>query len=105
MSAVIPVPASGTGTHASIPAVGQAVRLRTQTYLVEAVDPSWSGTLDSLRAPPQAGQTGYHWRKESPIRPVVFTAPEGIDDDIVQLHLEERGEQERASAPVTIDFR
>lgn len=53
-------------------------------------DPSWSATLDTLRALPDDGQTGYQWRKESPIRPVVFTAPEGIDDDIVQLHLQHR---------------
>jgi superfamily II DNA or RNA helicase len=53
-------------------------------------DPSWSATLDTLRALPDNGQTGYQWRKESPIRPVVFTAPEGIDDDIVQLHLQHR---------------
>ena len=43
-----------------------------------------------MRALPDDGQTGYQWRKESPIRPVVFTAPEGIDDDIVQLHLQHR---------------
>jgi len=53
-------------------------------------DPSWSATLDTLRALPDDRQTGYQWRKESPIRPVVFTAPEGIDDDIVQLHLQHR---------------
>ena len=53
-------------------------------------DPSWSATLDTLRALPDEGQTGYQWRKESPIRPVVFTAPQGIDDDIVQLHLQHR---------------
>lgn len=53
-------------------------------------DPSWSATLDTLRALPDDGQTGYQWRKESPIRPVVFSAPEGIDDDIVQLHLQHR---------------
>lgn len=53
-------------------------------------DPSWSATLDTLRALPDDGQTRYQWRRESPIRPVVFTAPEGIDDDIVQLHLQHR---------------
>jgi len=53
-------------------------------------DPTWSGTLDTLRALPDDGQRGFAWRKQSPIRPVVFSAPEGIDDDVVQLHLEHR---------------
>jgi superfamily II DNA or RNA helicase len=53
-------------------------------------DPSWSVTLDTLRAAPENGQSGFQWRKESPIRPVVFEAPAGIDDDIVQLHLQHR---------------
>jgi len=53
-------------------------------------DPTWSVTLDTLRAPPEAGPRNFQWRKESPIRPVVFNAPEGIDDDIVQLHLQHR---------------
>lgn len=53
-------------------------------------DPTWANTLDTLRAPATDGQRGFQWRKESPIRPVVFNAPEGIDDDIVQLHLQHR---------------
>ncbi|MEQ2009112.1 MAG: DISARM system SNF2-like helicase DrmD [Limisphaerales bacterium] len=53
-------------------------------------DPTWANTLDTLRAPSTDGQRGFQWRKESPIRPVVFNAPEGIDDDIVQLHLQHR---------------
>jgi len=52
--------------------------------------PTWANTLDTLRAPATDGHRGFHWRKESPIRPVVFTAPEGIDDDVVQLHLQHR---------------
>lgn len=53
-------------------------------------DPSWSSTLDTLRAPPQDGVRDYEWRHQSPIRPLVFAAPLGIDDDVVQLHLEHR---------------
>jgi superfamily II DNA or RNA helicase len=53
-------------------------------------DPTWSVTLDTLRAAPEQGPRNFQWRKESPIRPVVFNAPEGIDDDIVQLHLQHR---------------
>jgi hypothetical protein len=53
-------------------------------------DPSWSATLDTLRAPQDEDQRLYQWRKESPIRPVVFNPSEGIDDDTVQLHLQHR---------------
>jgi superfamily II DNA or RNA helicase len=53
-------------------------------------DPTWADTLDTLRALPKDGEKSFNWRKESPIRPVVFEPPNGIDDDIVQLHLEHR---------------
>ncbi len=54
------------------------------------LDPSWATTLDTLRVPPEDGKRNFEWRRQSPLRPVVFSAPEGIDDDIVQLHLEHR---------------
>lgn len=53
-------------------------------------DPAWAGTLDTLRALPKDGKKSFQWRKESPIRPVVFSPPEGIDDEIVHLHLSHR---------------
>jgi hypothetical protein len=53
-------------------------------------DPSWGTTLDTLRVPPDDGARSFEWRRASPIRPVVFDAPEGIDDDVVQLHLNHR---------------
>lgn len=53
-------------------------------------DPSWADTLDTLRELPKDGVKSFQWRKESPIRPVVFEPPPGIDDDVVQLHLEHR---------------
>jgi hypothetical protein len=53
-------------------------------------DSSWAPTLDTLRAPPKDGKRNYEWRRQSSIRPVVFEPPEGIDDDIVQLHLQHR---------------
>ena len=53
-------------------------------------DPTWADTLDTLRALPKGGEKSFTWRKDSPIRPVVFDPPTGIDDDIVQLHLEHR---------------
>jgi len=53
-------------------------------------DPGWAGTLDTLRALPRDGVRNFQWRRESAIRPVVFDSPAGIDDDVVQLHLEHR---------------
>jgi len=53
-------------------------------------DPSWTSTLATLRKPqdPEA-QKGFR-QDLSPLRPVVFDAPEAIDDSVVQLHLEHR---------------
>jgi len=54
------------------------------------IDPTWSATLDSLRTPPRNGKKDYKWRKDAKIRPVTFTPPETIDNEIVQLHLGHR---------------
>lgn len=53
-------------------------------------DPTWAPTLDTLRPPPEGGRRDFQWRKEARIRPVVFEAPAGIDDSVVQLHLSHR---------------
>lgn len=53
-------------------------------------DPTWARTLDTLRTPPKDGEYGNRWRKEAPIRRVVFSPPEGFDESVVQLHLEHR---------------
>jgi hypothetical protein len=53
-------------------------------------DPSWADTLDALRAPRQREQTFWEWRRESPIRPVVFDDPGTMTDEVVHLHLEHR---------------
>ncbi len=53
-------------------------------------DPTWSATLDTLRQPPELGESVFQWRKSAPIRPVVFDSPPGVDDSIVQLHLQHR---------------
>lgn len=53
-------------------------------------DPSWATTLDTLRAPRQRGQKLWDWRKEAPIRPVVFRDPGSLDGEVVHLHLEHR---------------
>ncbi len=56
----------------------------------KAADPSWSATMDTLRKPPDNGRRDFEWRRDSPLRPVVFEAPPEIDDDVVQLHLGHR---------------
>jgi len=53
-------------------------------------DPTWAGTLDSLRAPRKAGQKEWEWRQEAPMRPVVFRDPRSLDGEVVHLHLEQR---------------
>jgi SNF2 family DNA or RNA helicase len=53
-------------------------------------DPSWATTLDTLRPSPENGVKNWKWRKEAPVRPVIFDAPKGIDDSVVQLHLQHR---------------
>lgn len=53
-------------------------------------DPSWLTTLDTLRKPPTDGIRGHLWRKESPIRPVVFEPPKELTNSVVQLHLQHR---------------
>ena len=53
-------------------------------------DPTWSSTLDTLRAPPKDGKRSFDWRRSAPIRPLVFDPPEGLDDTVVQMHLSHR---------------
>ena len=53
-------------------------------------DPSWTATLDTLRAPRKRDQKISDWRKEAPIRPVVFEDAGVLSDKTVHLHLEQR---------------
>ncbi len=53
-------------------------------------DPSWAATLDSLRAPRRPDQKLAEWRREAPIRPVVFEDAGVLTEDTVHLHLEQR---------------
>ena len=55
-----------------------------------AADPSWTATLDTLRAPRKADQKLADWRRDAPIRPVVFEDPGVVGDDAVHLHLGQR---------------
>src|SRR5262249_57243565 len=53
-------------------------------------DPSWAATLDTLRAPRKQNQKLADWRREAPIRPVIFEDAGVLTDDLVHLHLEQR---------------
>lgn len=53
-------------------------------------DSTWAGTLDTLRAPRKDKQKLSDWRKEAPIRPVVFEDAGILTEDTVHLHLEQR---------------
>jgi superfamily II DNA or RNA helicase len=50
----------------------------------------WIDTLDTLRPPRPRDQDVREWRRSAPIRPIVFDAPELLDDEVVHLHLEHR---------------
>lgn len=50
----------------------------------------WADTLDTLRAPRSRDQPPWEWRREAPIRPVVFEDTGTLDDGAVHLHLEHR---------------
>ena len=56
----------------------------------QGADPTWAETMDTLRAPRQRDQKPWDWRRESPIRPVVFRDTGTMDQDVVHLHLEHR---------------
>ena len=56
----------------------------------QVADPSWTATLDSLRAPRKLGVKLADWRRDAPIRPVVFADPGAVDAEVVHLHLEQR---------------
>ncbi|MBI5764265.1 MAG: helicase [Planctomycetes bacterium] len=56
----------------------------------QGADPTWSETMDTLRTPRNRDQKFWEWRRESPIRPVVFEDRGVIDDETVHLHLEQR---------------
>ena len=50
----------------------------------------WADTMDTLRVPRKRDQKMWDWRRESPIRPIVFEDPGTLDDDVVHMHLEQR---------------
>ena len=56
----------------------------------EGADSTWGDTMDTLRVPRKRDQKLWDWRREAPIRPVVFDDPGIVGDDVVHLHLEQR---------------
>jgi superfamily II DNA/RNA helicase len=52
--------------------------------------PSWAATLDTLRAPRPSASKLTDWRREAPIRPVVFEDEGVMTEATVHLHLEQR---------------
>jgi hypothetical protein len=56
----------------------------------QGADPTWAETMDTLRGPRERDQKPWEWRRESPIRPVVFHDTGTMDQDVVHLHLEHR---------------
>lgn len=53
-------------------------------------DASWASTLDTLRAPRKPDQKLAEWRREAPVRPVVFEDAGVLTEDTVHLHLDQR---------------
>jgi superfamily II DNA or RNA helicase len=53
-------------------------------------DSSWADTLDTLRGPRPRDKKLWDWRREAPIREVVFEDPGVVGDEAVHLHLEHR---------------
>jgi hypothetical protein len=68
-------------------------------------DPSWAVTLDTLRAPRARGQSLAEWRRDAPIRPVVFRDPGDLSGDVVHLHLEHRVVQRLLGRFQSMGFR
>lgn len=52
--------------------------------------PGWAATLDTLRVPRKTGESLADWRRDAPIRPVVFEDSGTLTEDVVHLHLEQR---------------
>jgi superfamily II DNA or RNA helicase len=53
-------------------------------------DASWAATLDTLRVPRRSNEKLAEWRRDAPIRPVVFKDVGVLTEDTVHLHLEQR---------------
>lgn len=77
-----------SGAQGLVPDAGERWRIAGIEELQR--DPSWTGTLDTLRRPMKPKEQFYEWRREAPLRPVVFEDPRSLDGEVVHLHLEHR---------------
>ncbi len=50
----------------------------------------WAETIDALRVPRRRDQRVEDWRRDAPLRPIVFRDPGSLDGKVVHLHLEHR---------------
>ena len=55
---------------------------------LDAHDPAWADALDALRPPRPKDIPLRQWRRENPLRPIVFRDPGNLDGAVVHLHLE-----------------
>lgn len=84
------------GAQPLAPADGDGDETGPQRFVFPALDqqhganPTWAETLDSLRTPRKRDEKWWEWRRNSPIRPVVFEDPGTMDEGVVHLHLEQR---------------
>ncbi|SVE26640.1 uncharacterized protein METZ01_LOCUS479494, partial [marine metagenome] len=53
-------------------------------------DASWAATIDTLRPPRKKNQKVAEWRREAPIRPVIFEDAGVLTEENVHLHLDQR---------------
>jgi SNF2 family DNA or RNA helicase len=53
-------------------------------------DSTWIHEIDSLRRPRRAGEKLWEWRKNAPIRKILFANPAKYADTAVQFHLQQR---------------
>ena len=81
-----------SGLEASTDAQGQPCwQLRNPEELVSQTrDRSWDSTLDSLRGVKPEKAYLDEWRRDNPVRPVIFTDPGSLSAQSVHLHLEHR---------------
>lgn len=77
------------GAEGLRPGVQETFDLRESVGRLDS-DDSWQHTLDTLRPPRRRNQPVWEWRKENPIRPIVFSDPGSLDASSVHLHLEHR---------------
>ena len=61
-----------------------------EELLSQTRDKSWENTLDSLRGVKPAKAYLDEWRRENPVRPVIFEDPCRLSAESVHLHLEHR---------------